>query len=464
MKNNLFFILMLLSLLAACQAQPFTVRPPLTEDGEAYIYIEPLPQQEEGLSFTVEGISAIAADGSEIPLTLLLSNLNSAGLKRQRLLAEGILPKGDYQGFSMRVAKASRRAESGEETSLAVPAKPVEMKLLFGVRKRKAIVVSLGLRGPAAAGPGFSPVFRLFTSGRPVSGVAGFVSNYGSNDITVFDKSSKKVMAVIVTGAGPKGSALDERRRRLYVALSGEDAIEVIDSVTLDPLQKIRLNTGDNPRELVLAQDGALLLAVNEGSNTVSFIDPINYLEVKRVVVGNSPDSILLDRNGRRAYVFNNLSNSVSVIDIAGRTVAGSFSTEPGPLRGQFNRKGDRLYIINGLSPFMSVVDPGTFSLLNRISVGSGVASIKVDTVTDQIYLGRSDGATIDIYDPFSFLPFDFMTAEDGARYMTIDGQENNLLVVGRKGLLFMNLVSKKTVSEIDTGEDPVWVSVAGER
>jgi hypothetical protein len=56
------------------------------------------------------------------------------------------------------------------------------------------------------------------------------------------------------------------------------------------------------------------------------------------------------------------------------------------------------------------------------------------------------------------------MTAEEGALYMTIDGEQNNLLVVSRPGLVFMNLVNKRAISATDAGDGPVWVSVTGER
>jgi hypothetical protein len=48
---------------------------------------------------------------------------------------------------------------------------------------------------------------------------------------------------------------------------------------------------------------------------------------------------------------------------------------------------------------------------------------------------------------------------------MTIDGNENylHLVVPERRSLMVVNLISKRTVSEIDIGESPCWVSIIGE-
>jgi YVTN family beta-propeller protein len=66
-------------------------------------------------------------------------------------------------------------------------------------------------------------------------------------------------------------------------------------------VNRLRLNSGDRPRELALTPDGRTLLCVNTGSNTVSFIDPGSFIEVGRINVGKNPNSILIDQTGRRA-------------------------------------------------------------------------------------------------------------------------------------------------------------------
>jgi YVTN family beta-propeller protein len=451
-----------------CQAQSVYLKPALEEEGEVFLYARPFPQEADRLRFRLEGISALKDDGSTIPLSVPLSELKGSEMKRQRLIASGELPPGPYLGLSFRVKEAFLKGEEGE-AALLVPDGPVRIDFPFQIRKKKASLLSLALNygESIVSGFSFSPAFSISVPDRPISGLVGYVSNAGSNTVTVFDKKRMEVVGVIATGRGPKGVALDERSGRAYVAVSGEDAVEVIDVLSADIIARIKLNIGDDPHELALAEGGRLLLAANTGSDTVSFIDRNSLFERTRLEVGDGPHSILVDRTGRRAFVFNTLSNSISVIDIPNRSVVAEISTEPGPGRGEFNRGGDRLYVTHESTPYLTVLDPLSLASLQRIFVGSGMTSIKVDTNTDLLYIGKKHHGAVALFDPFaSFLPVDSINIVDDATYMTIDGQENtlHLVIPEKKTVMIINLISRRAVSEIDVGEGPYWVTMMGER
>lgn len=72
----------------------------------------------------------------------------------------------------------------------------------------------------------------------------------------------------------------------------------------------------------------------------------------------------------------------------------------------------------------------------------------------------------IDVFDPFSLLPGNFITGGGSPSYLTIDGEHNNLLALlsGSKRLQFIGLVGKREVAQIDVGDEPYRVVVAGER
>ena len=457
----------LLSLLA-CQATLSRLKPPLEEEGELYLYIQPFPQEAERLRFTIEKVYAVSGDGREIPLELRLREVKSSETRRQRLLAHGQLPPGAYVGISFRIKNAILKAEEGE-VSLLVPEVPARTDFPFFVIRKKAYVISLTFKYGESVSGGihFNPVFSALIPSKPIVSLTGYVTNTGSNNITVFDKKLGQVAGVIATGKGPAGMALDQRLRRVYVALSGEDAIEVIDVTGGEIINRVRLNQGDRPQDLALTPDGRFLLAVNVGSNTVSFIDSISLFELGRVNVGNGPHSILIDPiTGRRAYVFNRLSSTISVLDIPNRGIVTTLSTDPGPLKGQFNRRGDRFYVIHELSSFLTVINPSSLSVVRRFQVRLGMNSIKVDARTDLVYLGRKNDIVVEVYDPSSFVSVDTVRTGGTIAHMTIDGEENNLYLVNEdtKSVIINNLVSKRTVYEIDVGEGPYWIVVIGER
>ena len=467
-RSRLLYALCVLFLLAGCQAALLQVKAPLEEEGEVYLYVQPFPQEANRLRFKIPEIFALSADGKEFPLSVSLHELKGLEMKRQRLLASGQLPPGPYVGFSFRAKDANLKVEEGE-AALLVPEKPARIDFPFNVAKKKSYVISLAFkyRESIQEGFSFSPVFSIFIPTKPITSLVGFVTNYASNNISVFDKNLGQVVAMIATGRKPAGMALDQTRKRAYVALSGDDTIMVVDVIGVDVIDNIRLHTGDHPQELALTPDGKVLLSANTDSNTVSFIDPVSLVELSRINVGNGPHSVLIDPTGTRAYVFNRLSSTISVIDIPHKAIVTTISTDPGPLRGQFNMKGDTFYVISEWSSYLTVFDAASLTVRGRFTVmRMGLDAIKVDTITGFIYLGRRNDTLVEMYDPFSFVRVDFIQTPAGVTYMTIDGETNNLYMVSpdTKSLMMTNLVSKKRPSEIDVGDGPYWVTLMGER
>jgi YVTN family beta-propeller protein len=396
-----------------------------------------------------------------------LTEVRGRDLKRQRLLAVGFLPAGEYAGFLLRIADASLKGEAGA-SALLVPEAATKIDFPFNVVRRQGRVIATLLKYAESvnSGFGFSPAFSMFFPDRPPTNLVGLISNRGSDDITVFNKKSLQVYDVIVTGRGPAGMALDQRGRKAYVALSGEDGIEVIDVVAGNVSDRIRLYPGDEPREVALTPDGRTLLSANAGSNTVSIIDADSRFEVTRIPVGNGPRSVAIEPTGRRAFAFNSLSNTISVLDIPTRSVITTIAVDSGPVRGAFNRRGDRLYVIQETSPYVVVINPSLLTVVGRFPVRSGMRSVKVDPNTDLVYLGKVRDFMVGLYDPFAFAPVGFIDAGTAITEMTADGNENNLFMVSpdRRTVLVANLTSRRMVGEIDVGDDPYWVTMMGER
>lgn len=451
----------------ACHAIPSLVKPRLEEEGQAIVYLQALGQEADRLTFRLEGMSAVRGDGSAVPVPLHMKEISGKDLKRDRLLASANLPPGQYIGFSFRVKSATLQGEEGAAAlSLAdeMPMTPIP----FSIARRKAQVISLKFRYRESLPGGirFSPAFTAEAPGKLAIGLIGLVTSKRGNTVTVFDKVNGKVVAVVPTGTSPAGMVLNSSLRTAYVAISGEDAVEAIDLLGSDVINRGALTIGDRPEELALTPDRKTLLSANAGSNTVSVIDAASLVETRRIQVGNGPQSILIDRAGRRGYVFNTLSNTISVLDLGALAVAATVTTDSGPVRGDFNRAGNRLYVLHKYSPYLSVFDATTLSIVRRVYVGTGGTALKVDTRTDLIYLARRGTGEVAIYDPFSFLPIDSYRTGQDVLYMTIDGEGNNLMVVlpGENGLRTVRLIGKGTASEIEVGEDPIWVTLMGER
>ncbi len=464
---NVLRMLVLIALVSGCSVIPSAVKPALEDKGEVFVYFEPFPHEAGKLKFTIGSLSLVSGDGTEFLLSTALADFNSNTAQRQRFFAAGRIPPGKYRGLSCTITKATLAGEQGE-TALLVPEKPVEIPLSFEIQRKKAVVLSLKFQYAESiqSGVNFLPRLSLSIPSLPVSGLVGYVVNRDDNDVIVFDKKTGHVAAIIATDKRPFSIALDQNARIAYLSLEDEDAVDVIDVTDGVLTNRVSLRLGDGPREVALTPDGRFLLALNARSRTLSIIDPVALVELSRIPVGDGPRNLLVSRTGGRCFVFNGLANTISVIDIPNSAVVATISTKAGPLMGQFNRKGDRLYVVHEGGPYLSVFDPSTLSLVTTVFVGHGISFIKVDTMTDLMYAYRSGDRRLEVYDPFSLMSIDSIPATDGIVYMTIDGETNSLFLLSadKSRLFSVSLISRNVTAETDTGANPTWVTMMGER
>ena len=468
--GRLYYIFLMLLFIGSCFPQEYTYnydKAPLDNEGEILVYLQPLPQEASKLRFFIDSMFALRDDGVKIPLFLSFNDLNgSEFLGSQKLYASGVLPPGAYTGLSIKIDKAFVQSEEGE-IALLVPGEPLFVGRLFQVKRKEALTLFLSLNAPGlvTGDISFTPDFSLATAEGILVNLTGYASSSASNLIYVFNTKTMEVVNVIATGRGPKGIVLDKNRTRGYVAVSGDDRVEIYDVFTGKYIDRIKLNFRDNPLELALTPDGRTLVSVNHSSNTVSIIDPISKIELRRVRVGEKPTSAVVDPSGLRAYITNSRSNSVSVVDLSQRTLTATVSVEGSPLRGAFNRTGDRLYVVSGNSPNLSVIDPARLTVIDKVFIGAGGVSIKVNQLTGLILVGKSFGGEIALVDPSSLALIDSINVRGNVALTTIDRQENTLFVVlpERRLVQKVNLTSKKITAEMEVGEGAYAVAVMGE-
>ncbi len=456
--------------MVSCAPQGLSSRykAPLIEEGEVILYLQPLPQEAERLSFVIDGISVIGHDDLETPVSLFFNEVKGSDLKGlQKRLASVILPPGDYSGLAIHIKRAFMRTEDGD-AALLVPDEPVNVAHGFSVARREVstLFLSFSVAGAKLQGAQFAPVFSLASSGNVLINLIGLVTNSASNYITVFNKKTMRVVNAIATDQAPKGIVLDQIRTRAYVAASHDSIIEVFDVFKGALLNRLRLNLRDRPTDLALTPDGRTLVAVNSGSNTVSIIDALSMFETARVSVGEGPSSVAIDPSGRKAFVMNTRSSTVSVVDLTQKGVSVTIGVEGAPLRAAFNQEGSQMFVINSNTPNLTVVDLSRLVVSQSVFIGMGAASIKVDDQTGLIYVGKTFGGEITVIDPFSLVFIDTIPVGGQAVFMTIDEQERNFFVVlpDKKVLQKINLISKKISAQIDVGDAAYAAVVMGER
>lgn len=465
-----FLILLFCAVIAGGCASPqarTVYKEPLGDRGELYLYLQPLPQEMLPLRFIISDISVIPEEGSTL-LPVLTGEVTVSGkdaMGIQLRLAASALPPDRYRGVSLTIEKAVIAAENGD-VDLLPPAEPIFLEHSFSILRGASLALFIDLSHEFLVTEGyrFTPRFAMGNAFMPPRNYLGFVSNAAENIVTVFNKKSMEIIRVIHTGAGPRGMALDQRNGKVYVAAAGDDAIEVINIATLEIIGRIRLHFGDEPTELALTPDGATLLSANYGSGTVSIISTRSMTENERLNLDPDPVWVVAGRDGRTAFVLHGMPGTVSFIDITGGRLLASAPLEEFPLRATLSRDGGHLYIIAEYSTVLLVVDTGSLEVVERIFIGGRGVSVRTDPKNNRIYVGKDLGEVV-VVEPSSGMYIDSFPVEHGADFITIEGEENMLLVLSAAGnrVRKLNLVSKRKVAEMHTEDGGHAMVVMGE-
>jgi YVTN family beta-propeller protein len=460
-------LLFLLWPIVACTPQsPVAMNPPLTTEGEIFLFLQPMGEKAAALTFTLGEVAVRRPDGVSIPLSLSFKELvGAARVHSQSLLAKARVPAGMYDGLSLTVERAEIMTEDGP-VALQIGQEPVWLPVEMKIAPKMAVSFFLTFHAGRSLESHvlFRPVFSVTASSQLPLARLGYLSMPLANTLFVFHDSGMLITGVIATGMLPRGMAIDRKRDRLYTAL-GESAIAVIDMLRHASLGVIRLRPGDDPQEIALSPDGTSLVSANYGSNTVSIVDAVAQVERSRVVVGDGPSAVAFSPAGNVAYSMDSLANTISVIDTENLTLSATIRLEESPLKGALNRTGSELYVITANSPNLLVIDLSGGGVVQKIFIGMGAHSILVDSRSGFVYVGKRDGE-ISVVDPTIRAALDTIQLGGPVESMAISDEENFLfaLVPRENALNKVNLTSKEVRAKIDLPEQGYAVSLAGAR
>jgi YVTN family beta-propeller protein len=146
-----------------------------------------------------------------------------------------------------------------------------------------------------------------------------YVSNGGSNTVSVLDLVYLRQDRTLQVGIQPSGLAVNPKRNEIYVVntgtASGNGSVSIVDTdanrvVATIPVHKL-------PYSVVVDAAGHRAYVANSGSNTVSVIDLDRRREIAVAGTGEQPGLARISPDMRTLVVTNRGSNSVSIFAVA---------------------------------------------------------------------------------------------------------------------------------------------------
>jgi YVTN family beta-propeller protein len=247
-----------------------------------------------------------------------------------------------------------------------------------------------------------------------------YVTNGGSNTVTVLNVKYLRVDRTIQVGHHPDGIAASPSRNEVYVVNAG--------------------NRGGN----------GSISVINAQTNSVAATIPLQ----------RQPHFIDVDPSGQRAYVANSGSNSVSVINLEKRRQIAVIGVGEDPQFARLAPDGNSLVVTNRKSGSVSIIDPHTFKVR---SVWSGCPQ-----ASDAVILPDSSKAFIACTGTRHVMVIGLAQHPDKNHpdRRTLPDRELALLDVGTTpmhlalkpdgGEIFVSNFGSDTISEIDTSTNEV--------
>jgi YVTN family beta-propeller protein len=213
-----------------------------------------------------------------------------------------------------------------------------------------------------------------------------YVANTGSNTVSVIDGKTDRVVATIPVGSQPHGIIVSNTLGKVYVTNSGSNSVSVIDGKTNEVVASIPV--GSNPEGLCqMFQNGTsagtaaittTIYVINTASNSISAIDGKTNKVVATIPVGSQPHGIIVSNTLGKVYVTNSGSNSVSVIDGKTNKVVAKIPVGSNPHRLALFMS--TVYVTNSGSNSVSVIDGKTDRVVATIPVDPLPRGIAVDS------------------------------------------------------------------------------------
>jgi YVTN family beta-propeller protein len=170
---------------------------------------------------------------------------------------------------------------------------------------------------------------------------------------------------------------------RVYTADQNSNTVSVINPATNTLLGQIRLGNqrpdvlsplykGEiNVHGLGFSPDHKTLIAVSNGSNSVTFIDTATNKVKGIAYIGRSPHEGFFTADGKEVWVVVRGESHISVIDPGTFRETGRIETAPGPGMVLFHPDGKHAFVVSSFTPEVDVIDVAARKIVKRIPVVS---------------------------------------------------------------------------------------------
>lgn len=446
-----------------------TISPPLPAmgrkagEGRLIVYFNGPTKTPLDLTLELASVEAVREDGPRFPLLSGPIRINSLDVvDQQLLLAEVFLPQGRYTTLRALIPEAKLRREE-KEIHLAVPQGGVLLPVDFEIRPREAtpLFVSWNVERSIEQQVFFRPAFTFAGRSQELRGVIAYVTNEGSDTVSVVDRSTDRVVDVIEVGKDPRGVAVSPDASTAFVVNSGSHTLTILDVNTSRVLHTVNLEVGASPSDVAITPDGRTLYVVNTALNTVSAIDAVAFQTRETIPVGYRPVALALDPRGIQLLVANSGTNTVSVISTSRNVVTATISVEFRPADVAIDPTGVQAFVPHLGSPRLSIISLSTLRVVRTVNVGIA-AAVLPDGTRGRVFVARSRLNRLSLFDINLNAELDSAAVGVTPHRLALDADRGKLYLVtrGSDSVTVIDRASRRVRATIPVGKRPYAIAI----
>jgi YVTN family beta-propeller protein len=222
-----------------------------------------------------------------------------------------------------------------------------------------------------------------------------YVANLGSNDVSVIDARFHQLLGTIPVGWQPTGIAVEPFGDEVYVSCFLSSSVDVIDGLNGVVVRSIP--TGGFPAGMVFA--GRLYVA-NFGGSSISVISLVSHQEIARIPTSNFPEHLALNDTGTRIYVTYYDTNKVDVFNaqtyapVASIPITNSGGSHPLAMNGVTGT----LYVADQWGDRVEIINAATHQVTASVATSSMPSGIGIGSNQNRFYVAAQGSNSIQIF------------------------------------------------------------------
>src|SRR5580700_11360917 len=254
-----------------------------------------------------------------------------------------------------------------------------------------------------------------------------YVAHSGANQTEIIDTTSDKVVGTIMGTGGVHGIAIADDLNRGFASDGTDNDVTVFDLKTMMPVGS-KIKTGTNPDSIIYEPVTKRVFTFNGRSSDSTAIDAkTGNVITASIPVGGKPEFAQVDGKG---HVYVNIEDKAEIIEIDAKNalVAKRYSIAPcdSPSGLTIDPKG-RLYSVCD-NKMMIVSDPAAGKVLATPAIGAGPDGVAFDDGYAFSANGRDGTITVvGETSPGKFEPVATITTQRGARTIAADPKMHRL-------------------------------------